>query len=155
MRRSMARVLVVSTLAGAAAACGSSGTPLPATPATGFFIVISNMTFTPPSLRVPAGATVTVVNQDSTTHSVTSEATSGAYTRGSVGGVSFDTGPFTGVQSFAIPATAATGTVIPFFCTVHTTTMVPPNGSITIDPTAQPTNAPAGSPGMGGGGGGY
>ena len=155
MRRSMARVLVVGTLAGAAAACGSSGggAPTPPPTGTGFFIVISNMTFTPADLRVPSGATVTVVNQDATQHSVTSEATSGAYTRGSVGGVAFDTGPFTGSRTFTIPANAATGTVIPFFCTVHTSTMSPQNGSITVDPTAQPTSAPpGGGGGMGGGG---
>lgn len=152
MRRSVARVLVV-ILAGAALACGSSSnTPSASVPGTGFFIVISNMAFIPLNLRVPAGATVTVVNQDGMEHSVTSEASPGAFTKGSVGGVSFDTGLFTGARTFTIPANAANGTVIPYFCTVHTSTMATPNGTITIDPSAVPTAAPGGG---GGGGGGY
>ena len=148
MRRSIGR-LVVGILAGSALACGSTGGSA-ALPATGFFIVISNLTFIPLDLHVPAGATVYVVNQDGMAHSVTSEATSGAFTKGSVGGVSFDTGPFVGVRSFAIPAAAANGTVVPFFCQVHLGTMNTPNGSITIDPSAVPTTAPGGGGGMGG-----
>jgi hypothetical protein len=103
---------------------------------------------------VPPGATVTVVNVDATTHSVTSESTAGAYTKGAVNGVQFDTGAFVGTTSFTLPANAPTGTVIPFFCTVHLTTMIPPNGSITIDPTAVASAAPV-APMGGGGGGGY
>lgn len=152
MRRSSVG-LVVGVLAGATLACGSSSSA-PALPASGFFIVISNMSFQPLDLHVPAGGTVTVVNEDPMAHSVTSEATPGAYTRGSVGGVSFDTSPFTGVRSFTIPAGAASGTVIPFFCQVHTSTMNTPNGAITIDPSALPTTAPL-VPGGGGMGGGY
>jgi hypothetical protein len=37
------------------------------------------------------------------------------------------------------------------YCSVHTTTMATPNGTITIDDSA----APAPPPGGGGGGGGY
>ena len=153
MRRSIVG-LVVGVLAGVLLACGSSGSSgAAAIPGTGFFIVISNLSFLPLNLHVPPGATVTVVNQDGMAHSVTSEATSGAFTRGSVGGVSFDTGPFTGVRSFTIPANAATGTVIPYFCTVHLGTMATPNGAITVDPSAVATTAPGG--GGGGGGMGY
>lgn len=157
MRRSIA-VTLAGILAGATLlACGSSSSSAagPPVPATGYFIVISNLSFIPLNLHVPAGQVVTVINRDGMEHSVTSEATPGAYTHGSVGGVSFDTGPFTGVRTFAIQGTAASGTVIPFYCTVHAGTMNTPNGSITIDPSALPTTAPGGAGGGGGGGGGY
>jgi len=88
-----------------------------------------------------------VVNDDGMPHSVTSEATQNAFTPGSVSGISFDTGAFTGSRTFSIPSNAASGTVIPFFCTVHRGTMNTPNGSITIDPTATATTS------SGGGGG--
>lgn len=144
----------------ATAACGSSSSSVPAAaPAPsgpGFFITISGMAFSPLDLHVPAGASVTVLNQDgSTAHSVTSEATQNAFAPGAVSGVSFDTGLFTGTKTFTIPATAPSGTVIPYFCMNHRSAMVTPNGAITIDPAAVPTTAPGGgAPGGGGGGGG-
>jgi len=134
-----------------AAACGDSSSPSPASSSPGFFISISNLTFSPAALRVPPGGTVTVINDDGEDHSVTSEASPNAFTPGSVAGVSFDTGPFIGTRSFTLPSSAPNGTVIPFFCTVHTGTMTTPNGAVTIDSTAQPTAPPGG----GGGGGGY
>jgi hypothetical protein len=85
---------------------------------------------------------------------VTSETAPNAFTPGAVGGVSFDTGLFSGGQkSFTIPATAANGTVIPFFCQSHKQLMNTPNGAITVDTSAGATTPPSG----GGGGmpGGY
>ena len=135
---------VVAALAGVSLACGSSSSsnPAPAAPATGFFITIASLAYSPANLHVPPGGTVTVINLDTTLHSVTSEATTGAFTKGSVGGVQFDTGAFTGTTSFTIPANATNGTVIPFFCTVHLAMMIPQNGTITVDTSAQPTGAP-------------
>lgn len=118
---------------------GSSSSSLP----PGFYITISGMAFSPANLAVPPGATVTVLNRDSIAHTVTSEATSGAYTPGSVGGVSFDTGPFTGQKSFTIPPAATDGTVIPYYCRVHTSTMSPPNPTLTIQASAQPAPGPS------------
>lgn len=141
----------------AVAACGSSSSsssPAPAPQGPGFFITISNLSYSPLNLHVPPGATVTVLNQDGMPHSVTSEATQNAFTPGSVSGVSFDTGPFTGTKTFSIPAAATGGTVIPYYCTVHRGTMATPNGAITVDPSAVATTAP-GAGGAGGGGGGY
>jgi plastocyanin len=140
----------------AAAACGSSSSSAaPAPEGPGFFITISNMSFAPLDLHAPPGATVTVLDRDGIAHSVTSEASPNAFTRGSVGGVSFDTGQFTGTKTFALPSTASSGTVIPYYCTVHAGTMTTPNGTITIDPAALPTTAPgSGGAGAGGGGGG-
>jgi plastocyanin len=153
MRR---RTCILAALAGLAAACGSSyhspsGAAAPAPQGPGFFITISGYTFSPLDLRVPPGATVTVLNDDGMPHSVTSEARPSAFTPGSVSGISFDTGQFTGTKTFAVASTATAGTVIPYYCTVHTSTMVTPNGTITIDPSASATTA---SPGSGGGGGG-
>ncbi len=156
MRRGACSLLAV--LGVAAAACGSSSTapaPAPVPQGPGFFITISGMAFSPLNLHVPPGATVTVLNQDGILHSVTSESSPNAFTPGSVGGVSFDTGQFTGTKTFTIPGTAASGTVIPYFCTFHRNTMATPNGSITIDPSAVATTAPGGGGGGGGGTPGY
>ncbi|HET6437625.1 MAG TPA: hypothetical protein VFG59_06175 [Anaeromyxobacter sp.] len=136
------------------AACGSSssgggGGAGSSTP--GFFLTIQGMAFSPIPLAVPPGGTVTVLNRDSMAHTVTSEAAENDFTKGSVGGVEFDTGSFTGQAQFTIPASAADGTLIPFFCNIHKGSMATPNGTIKVDSTAQP----AAPPGGGGGGGGY
>jgi plastocyanin len=133
-----------------AASCSSSDSP---TMGPGYYVSIANLRFSPLDLKAPPGATVTVLNDDSMEHSVTSEATVGAFTPGAVAGVSFDTGAFTGDTTFVLPANAPNGTVIPYFCTVHTSTMATPNGSITVDVHAQPQAAPGTpvtpGPGMG------
>ncbi len=135
---------LVLLAASIAVGCGDSSSPAPASSAPGFFISISNLTFSPVALSAPPGATVTVINNDAEEHSVTSEASPNAFTPGSVAGVSFDTGAFTGTRSFTLPASAPNGTVIPFYCTVHMGTMTTPNGAITIDSTVQPTAPPGG-----------
>jgi plastocyanin len=97
--------------------CGSSSSPAPIS------ISITARTFSPQNLEVPAGATVVVQNNDSEGHSVTSQATAGAFSPGSVNGISFDTGVFMGKSSITIPDTAQVGTVIPYFCTNHLSMM--------------------------------
>ena len=135
------------------AACGSSShTTTPLGP--GFYITIASQTFAPANLAVPPGATVTVLNGDSIAHTVTSQVAAGNFTPGSVAGVSFDTGTFTGNASFTMPTSVPTGTVIPYYCKVHTSMMVPSSPTITIDPSAQPAMPPPGFGGGGGGGGG-
>ena len=134
------------------ASCGSSGggggsSAMGGSP--GFYIAIRGMAFSPIPLAAPPGATVTVVNQDAMDHSVTSEAASGTFTPGAVGGVQFDTGPFTGQHTFVIPADAVDGTVVPYYCTVHKGAMATPNGSIRVDSTAQPGTAPSSGGGVG------
>jgi plastocyanin len=138
--------------------CGSSSSSnLP----PGYYISISGMAFSPLDLAAPPGATVTVINDDTMEHSVTSEAAAGDYAPGSVAGVSFDTGVFAGEVSVALPADAPEGTVIPYYCTIHKGAMVTTTGTITIRASAQPQTAPGGSAGGGaggvggGGGGGY
>jgi len=111
------------------------------------------MAYSPATLSVPPGATVTVMNKDAMPHSVTSESTPGAFTPGAVNGVQFDSGAATGTFTFQVPANAPEGTVIPYYCTVHKGGMATPNAAIKIDSSAQPT-PPPGS-GGGGSGGGY
>ena len=55
-------------------------------------IAIANMTFSPAILIVHPGATVTVHNNDTMVHTVTSESVLNNFTAGAVAGVSFDTG---------------------------------------------------------------
>jgi len=126
--------------ASALVSCG--GSSVSGSSAKGFYISITNLAYSPLDLQAPPGATITVINNDAMQHSVTSEATSGAFTFGSVAGISFDTQPFTGTVTFTLPAGAANGTVIPFFCTVHRNTMATPNAQITINSAAQPGPAP-------------
>ena len=97
----VATLLAVAALA----ACGgsdmsSSSSPTPTTPTTpttttsGFFITIANLTFTPLNIRVPPGGTVTVVNNDSMPHSVTSQARVNTFVPGVVALASTVTVPF-------------------------------------------------------------
>jgi plastocyanin len=151
-KSSLAAVAAIALACGGSS--GSSSSPAPAPQGPGFFITISNSTFSPSTLRVPPGGTVTVTNLDATQHSVTSEASMNAFTPGSVSGVQFDTGAFNGTMSFTIPANAPSVTV-PFYCTVHLQTMSPPNGTLTVDPTAAPSTAPVAPVAPMGGGGGY
>jgi plastocyanin len=107
------------------------GTPA-ANPSSSFVITIQGMAFSPLRLEVTPGATVTVRNLDGEVHSVTSQSTPGAFRLGSVNGVSFDTGLFTGQTTFTIRTDAPVGTTIPYFCSSHLQTMVTPNGEIAI-----------------------
>jgi plastocyanin len=70
-------------------------------------IVIKNFAFSPASLTVRPGATVTVVNQDTTAHTVTSD-----------GSKSFDTGTVGPGRSatFTAPKTAG---AYPYICDIH------------------------------------
>ena len=107
--------------------CGSSGSSNSADT-----ITISNFLYSPSNLSVKPGTTITVVNQDSTAHTLTSQSALGDFTKGAVSGVEFDTGSFTGTTTFTIPSTAPVGTVIPYFCTIHKSTMGMGQGQITI-----------------------
>lgn len=71
-------------------------------------IVIKNFTFVPMTTTVSPGATVTVKNEDTTTHTLTA---TGA-------GKAFDTGDIAGGSSktFTAPSTAGS---YPFICNIH------------------------------------
>lgn len=142
MRAKTTTALLTAGLAVLAAGCGSDEEAAAQPP--GFYISIAGMSFAPLDLAVPPGATVTVVNRDAVAHSVTSQATPGAFTPGAVAGISFDTGAFTGTATFTVPSDAAEGTVVPYYCSTHLGTMVTPNGTVTISATAQPGPYPGG-----------
>jgi plastocyanin len=152
---SLNRKLAAGLGALALALAGGCGSSNDSSLGPGFYITITSSRYSPTNLRVPPGGKVTVLNQDSTDHSVTSSNTADAtdFTPGGVGGISFDTGAFTGTATFTIPANAVDGTVVPFYCSVHTTMMTPTHGSITVDSTATPVCPPSGCGGGGGGGG--
>jgi plastocyanin len=132
-----ARLLAVGLLTGgllAAAACGGTATKGAAGPGIG----ITGMTFQPLDLQVMPGTVVTVWNYDGMPHSVTSQATAGAFTPGASAGVSFDTGPITAQATLTIPSTVPVGTVFHYYCSTHLGAMATPNGTITVVATAPP-----------------
>ena len=120
------RIFAALSVVALAGACGSSSNNPPAADT----ITISNYSFSPTNLSVAPGAAVTVVNTDSVSHSVTSQSVTGAFVSGAVAGVSFDTGVFSGTRTFVISSSAAVGTVIPYFCSNHTSMMG--QGQITV-----------------------
>lgn len=98
------------------AGCGSGGTTSPTTPTApaggggepaANTIVISNFVFSPTTLTVSPGATVTVRNNDSTTHTVTA-----------TGAKAFDTGDVDAGASATFKAPTKPGSY-PFTCTIH------------------------------------
>lgn len=97
------------------AGCGSGGTTAPTTtnaPAGGGepaanTIVVSNFAFSPATLTVSAGATVTVRNDDSTAHTVTAD-----------GAKVFDTGDVDPGATSTFKAPAKPGSY-PYICTLH------------------------------------
>jgi plastocyanin len=100
--------------------------------ATATVVTIQSFMYAPLNFTVAPGATITVQNNDSVPHSLTSEAAMNNFTLGAVNGVMFDTGiiPAGGTAMITIPATATSGTMIPYFCKVHTSAM--PQGMLTI-----------------------
>jgi plastocyanin len=84
-------------------------------------ITISNFTFSPQNLTVPAGSTITVMNMDTADHTATSSSAITSFVNGAVSGIAFDTGtiPPGGSATITIPANAPHGTVIPYFCKIH------------------------------------
>jgi plastocyanin len=68
-----------------ASACSSYGTPSStavSTPASGSSVTLSNFAFSPATLTVKVGATVTWINKDSATHNITSD--TGVFQSGSM-----------------------------------------------------------------------
>ena len=95
-------------------------------------ITILDFKYIPSNIVVPSGSTIRVVNRDIEAHSVTSESKLGNFTPGAVQGTQFDTGPIdpNNDATFMIPQSASPGTVFPYFCTVHLSTMM--EGRVTV-----------------------
>jgi plastocyanin len=94
------------TVPNSQSAPSSTAAPSSAPDAAAAQIVIDNFAFSPMNLTVHPGQGVTVVNHDSTTHTLTSS------------GGKFDAGPVTPGKSatFTAPTTAGT---YPYVCTIH------------------------------------
>ncbi|MBD0673547.1 cupredoxin domain-containing protein [Streptomyces sp. CBMA156] len=90
-----------SSPAGSHAPAGSSG-PAP----SGARITIKDFRFQPATLTVPPGQSITVVNEDSTAHTVTADDRS------------FDTKAVSGGASAAFTAPAKAGSY-PYICAIH------------------------------------
>jgi plastocyanin len=98
-------------------------------------VTISSFRFAPDPIVVPAGATITFKNTDSTAHTATSEAASGDFTPGQVsGGFTFDTSNIGGgaMATMTVPSTVASGTVQPYYCKNHLGAMANPNPTIHV-----------------------
>jgi plastocyanin len=97
-------------------------------------VTISAYTFSPDPLVVPAGATVTVTNTDTVEHTAISEAAANDFTNAAApGGWTFGVILNPGeTQSFVVPTTIASGTVQPYYCSVHKSMMANPNPTLQI-----------------------
>lgn len=125
--------LVLVAALGLAAGCGGNTTPNQNTPPpTGPSITIQGFAYSPAAITVNAGDSITVTNLDSQPHTATSEAKLGDFKTGAIAGVSFDTGNLAQNQTttITIPASAPSGTVIPYYCVVHGSMM--PEGTVTV-----------------------
>jgi plastocyanin len=123
LRPSFARLAHAAIGGAALVLVGACGLETPVPP-SGPTITIQSFAYAPAELTVDPGATITVQNLDPEPHSVTSESALGQYTPGAVAGVSFDTGAFAaGTRTITIPSSAPHGTVVPYYCSVHTSGM--------------------------------
>jgi len=112
LARSLA-VLAIAAVAVGSTACGSDKkkSASPAGKATsggtsGTVITIKDFKFTPDPLKAPAGATITVKNDDTTTHTLTAD------------DQSFDAGEIANGSSGKITLPAKAGTV-KYHCQIH------------------------------------
>jgi hypothetical protein len=130
--------LGILTLAACSSGDSSNGTTTGPSPNT---ITISNFTFNPDPLVVPASSTVTtvtVINTDPTNvHTATSEAAANDFpqhAQAADGGFVFDTNniPTGSSATFTVPAGLPSGTIQPYFCVQHTNMMKNPNPTIQI-----------------------
>jgi plastocyanin len=112
-----ATVVAIGAVMLFAVACGSGSTPTSTASGTGggtAAVVIKSFAYTPQTITVKAGTTVTWTNQDSVQHTVTS--TDGISTSANVTSA-FDSGLFNQGQTFSFTFSKA-GTYF-YECTIH------------------------------------
>ena len=116
MKKYLALTTVLILAAALLLGCASYSTPTttPTTPSSGNAVSISNFSFTPGTLTVAAGTTVTWTNNDSTTHTVTSD--TGAFGSGNLTPGSSFSHTFAGPGSYA------------YHCSIHTSM----RGTVTV-----------------------
>jgi len=128
MNRNATRLAAcVGILAVAGVACGSDGkqggaVEAPAEKTTGKTVTLKLIAFTPTRLEVPAGSTVTWIQDDVATHTVTSGKTqqAGGTVTATPDGT-FDSGNIAKGHNFQF--TFAAPGEFPFFCAIHPATM--------------------------------
>ncbi|GEJ58109.1 hypothetical protein [Anaeromyxobacter diazotrophicus] len=136
---------IPAALAAAIAACGAGATADLNPVATPYVVTVRNYQFLPADLAAPPGATVLFRNDDDYDHWLMSAAAPGQYVEAPVGGVALDLYlPARSEQPFQLPATAAVGTVVPYFCWLVRNAMMD-QGTITIAPPAAAASAPPGT----------
>jgi plastocyanin len=93
-------------------------------------ITIDSFIFSPVTLSAKPGEVIKVVNNDTTTHTVTSESALNAFDDNG----DFDSNDLNGGQegSIVIPSDATVGGSLFFYCEIHKADMDTPNGTITI-----------------------
>jgi plastocyanin len=111
-RRGVVVSIVVIPLLLLAVACSSSkkgATGTTAAGSGGLTVVAKNIAYSPSTLTVKAGDTVTFTNSDNTTHTFTADDNS------------FDSGRVDPGKGFTVvvPASATAGTKIAFHCEIH------------------------------------
>ena len=110
-------------------ACGSSEETDTTSEGDATLIIGEGEIFTTTELTAPSGGVITILNQDSTPHTVTSESSAGAFD---------DTGDFNvlvasdGEGLLTLPE-AASGTIFYYYCRLHEEAMTPAGGTITIE----------------------
>ena len=92
-------------------------------------IVIGEMVFATPDIIAPSGATIVILNNDDTPHSVTSQSAEDAFDNDGT----FDVLVSSDGNGLLTLPEAPSGTVFYFYCKFHTSLMSPSTGTITIE----------------------
>ena len=128
----VAGILLAGSLFWTAVSCNNNTTGGGGTGGTtgGQTITIDAFTFSSTELNAKPGEVIKVVNNDSTTHTVTSESALNAFDDNG----DFDTNDLNAGQqsSITIPATATPGDQFFWYCAIHESMMTTPNGTITV-----------------------
>lgn len=109
--------------------CGDPATEDPAGDSPTLIISAGDI-FTTTTLTVAATDAITIINNDSSAHTITSESAADAFD---------DSGDFDVVVAgdssaiLTLPADAASGDIFLFYCRLHTGAMSPATGTITIE----------------------
>ena len=108
---------------------GSTGT----TGSTSVTFTINSGKVWQAGVTVPVGGTLHVVNNDSAPHTITSQASAGAFSPGAPAGITaFDQTVAAGGTKDIVIQGGAAGATIPFYCKFHTAMMSPGSPVITL-----------------------
>ncbi len=126
--KKIAHTLILLVLSGVFASCSTSSNSTTHDQPT---IIIDSMTFIPTEISASAGETILVINDDDTTHTITSESAQNAFDNSG----DFDTGFIVSGEAttFDVPSTAQPGDTFFWYCDLHEASMATPNGVITVE----------------------